>query len=93
MLKKSSTRTKKALPASRVIRTNSGTRIKIERGIEYVLPLGNGWVVKNGGASKFTAITDTKKEAISIARKIARTNNFELIVHGRNGDIEIHETY
>ena len=52
MLKKSSTRTKKALPASRVIRTNSGTRIKIERGIEYVLPLGNGWVVKNGGASK-----------------------------------------
>ena len=62
--------------------------------VQYVLPLGgNGWVVKNSKASKFTVITDSKREAISIARDIAKTKQIELEVHGRDGRIEIRESY
>ncbi len=61
--------------------------------IQYVLPLGNGWVVKASKANTFTAITDSKTEAISIARTLARTKHTKLVVHGKNGAIEIRESY
>jgi hypothetical protein len=61
--------------------------------IQFVLPLGNGWVVKASKAHTFTAITDSKTEAISIARSLARTKHMKMIVHGRNGAIEIRENY
>jgi hypothetical protein len=62
--------------------------------IQYVLPLGGtGWVVKNNKAAKFTVITDSKKEAISIARNIAKNKQIELVVHGRNGSVELRENY
>jgi hypothetical protein len=62
--------------------------------IQYVLPLGgNGWVVKNNKAAKFTVITDSKREAISIARNIAKHKQIELVVHGRDGSVEIRENY
>ena len=62
--------------------------------IQYVLPLGgNGWVVKNNKAAKFTVITDSKREAISIARNIAKNKQIELVVHGRDGSIELRENY
>jgi hypothetical protein len=62
--------------------------------IQYVLPLGgNGWVVKNNKAAKFTVITDSKREAISIARNIAKNKQIELVVHERDGSIELRENY
>jgi hypothetical protein len=61
--------------------------------IFYVLPLGNGWVIKSNLASRFTAITDSKRDAISIARNIAKTKKSELIVHGKSGKIETRESY
>ena len=62
--------------------------------IQYVLPLGgNGWVVKNNKAAKFTVITDSKREAITIARNIAKNKQIELVVHGRDGSIELRENY
>jgi hypothetical protein len=62
--------------------------------IQYVLPLGgNGWVVKNNKAAKFTVITDSKREAISIARNIAKNKQIELVVHGRDGSVERRENY
>lgn len=69
-------------------------KIKANEAIEYVLPLGgNGWVVKNSKATKFTVITDSKREAVSIARNIAKQKQIELVVHGRNGQVEIRENY
>lgn len=41
---------------------------------QHVVPLGNGWAVKGEGNSKFTAITETKKDATTIARDIAKNN-------------------
>lgn len=39
---------------------------------QHVVPLGNGWAVKGEGNSKYTAITERKVDATSIARNIAR---------------------
>lgn len=61
--------------------------------IQYVLPLGNGWVVKNSLASKFTLITDTKREAITVARSIGKPKDAKLMVYWRNGLLEIAESY
>jgi hypothetical protein len=56
--------------------------------IQYVLPIGNGWVVKNSAAAKFLIITDNKREAVSIARKVAKLRHIELIVYNKNGTIQ-----
>lgn len=56
--------------------------------IQYVLPIGNGWVVKNSTAAKFLIITDNKREAVSIARKVAKLRHIELIVYNKNGTIQ-----
>ena len=65
-----------------------------KRVIEYVFPIGaEGWVVKNSGSTAFTLITDSKQEAVSMAREIAKKLQIELIVHNRNGQIEKQESY
>lgn len=69
--------------------TKAKKRTATIKQIEYVLPLGNGWVVKNSAAAKFLVITDNKKEAVSIARNIAKRKHTELIVYNKDG--KIHE--
>ena len=55
---------------------------------QHVVPNPNGgWMVKGEGNSKATAVTDTQAEAIDIARKIAKNQGSELVIHGRNGKI------
>jgi len=46
-----------------------------------------GWQVKGAGNQKATARTDTQREAIQIARDIARNQESELIIHGTDGRI------
>jgi hypothetical protein len=71
-----------------------GTRSSVKkRTIQYVLPLGNGWVVKTNTSAVFFAITDSKREAVSIARNLARTKHSDLVVHEKNGTISIKESY
>jgi hypothetical protein len=91
--KKSLNRSRKKVTTRKRTASSSRKRTRTMRGIEYVLPLGNGWVVKNNVVGRFTAITDSKKEAISIARGLAQTNRTQLVVHGRDGNIEIRESY
>ena len=65
-----------------------------KRTIEHVIPLGGtGWVVKNSEAKKFTAITDSKKEAIAIAREIAKAKGGILIIYAKDGSIKTQESY
>jgi hypothetical protein len=71
---------------------------KVSRGdaalvVQHVMPLGNGWVVKTNNTSKFFLITDSKKEAVDVARKLARTKKSELIVHSKDGNIQVRESY
>ncbi len=60
---------------------------------QHVVPLGNGWAVKKEGSTRFTVITETQKDAITVAREIARNNKSELVIHGRDGKIRDKDSY
>lgn len=60
---------------------------------QHVVPLGNGWAVKGEGNSKYTAITEKKGDATSIARDIAKNNKSEIVIHGRDGRIQDKDSY
>jgi hypothetical protein len=38
-------------------------------------------------------ITETKKEAVEVAREIARNNHSELVIHGKDGKIQDKDSY
>jgi Uncharacterized protein conserved in bacteria (DUF2188). len=55
---------------------------------QHVTPRPDGgWQVKGEGNNKATAITDTKQQAVNIAREISRNQQSELVVHNKNGQI------
>lgn len=55
----------------------------------HVVPAPQGgWNVKKGGAERSSNHTDTKKEAIDIARKISQNQGSELYIHGKDGKIQ-----
>ena len=54
---------------------------------QHVVPSGDGWAVRKAGASRATGTFRTQGEAITKARKIAKTQRTELYVHGRDGKI------
>jgi uncharacterized protein YdaT len=60
---------------------------------QHVIPLGNGWAVKGEGNKKFTVITETQRDAISVAREIAKNNKAELVIHGKDGKIRDRDSY
>lgn len=60
---------------------------------QHVVPNGNNWAVKGEGNSKNTRITQTQKEAIDIARTIARNEQSELVIHGKDGQIRQKDSY
>ena len=60
---------------------------------QHVVPNGNNWAVKGEGNSKNTRITQTQKEAINIARTIARKEQSELVIHGKDGQIRQKDSY
>jgi hypothetical protein len=60
---------------------------------EIVLPLGNGWVVKNSNARKFTVILDSKTEAVKIATQIAKDKGIELVIYAKDGSIQRQVSY
>ena len=60
---------------------------------QHVVPLGNGWAVKGEGNTRFTIITEIKKDAVEAAREIARNNHSELVIHGRDGRIQDKDSY
>jgi hypothetical protein len=60
---------------------------------QHVVPLGNGWAVKGEGSKKFTVITETQKDAITVAKEIAKNNKSVLVVHGKDGKIKDKDSY
>ena len=45
------------------------------------------------GNDRITVITETKKEAVEVARKIAKNNHSELVIHGKDGKIQDKDSY
>jgi hypothetical protein len=67
---------------------------KLKESAEYVLPLGGtGWVVKNSNAKQFTAILDSKREAVKIARSLAKQYGRVLVIFGKDGNIQQQISY
>ena len=54
---------------------------------QHVVPVGNNWGIKGEGNSRYAKITVTQREAINVARTIARHQRSELVIHGENGRI------
>jgi hypothetical protein len=65
-----------------------------EEAAEYVIPLGGtGWVVKSSDAKEFTAISDSKREAVKIARSLAKQYGRLLVVFAKDGSIQQQVSY
>jgi hypothetical protein len=60
---------------------------------QHVVPHGKDWAVKGEGNEKATIITDTQSEAIEKAKEIAKNQESELFIHGRNGQIRERNSY
>lgn len=60
---------------------------------QYVVPHNSGWAVKGAGNEKATKVTSTQKEAINVARSIARNKKSELLVHNTKGQIRQKDSY
>lgn len=52
-----------------------------------------GWQVKGAGNEKATKVTDTQKQAIDAAKKIAQHQKSEVVIHGTNGRIRDKDSY
>lgn len=61
--------------------------------VQHVVPHNKQWVVKGVGNQKYTHIVDTQKEAIELAKGIAKNQKSELIVHKKDGSIGYRNSY
>ncbi|WP_283602124.1 DUF2188 domain-containing protein [Ligilactobacillus aviarius] len=61
---------------------------------QHVTPNHNGgWNVKGEGNSRATYHTQTKQEAIDLARQITQNQSSELFIHGKNGQIQSRDSH
>lgn len=60
---------------------------------QHVTKHPEGWQVKGAGNSKATAVTNTQAEAIEIARDIAKNQESEVVIHGKDGRIRDKDSY
>jgi len=60
---------------------------------QHVVPRNDKWAVKCEGNSKATKVTLTQKEAIIVAKGIAKNNNSELVIHRPDGRIREKNSY
>ena len=60
---------------------------------QWVIKYHNIWAVKGEGNTKVTKITKTQKEAIDIAREIAKNQKSELIIQNTEGKIRSKDSY
>ena len=58
------------------------------KGNKHVTPRSDGtWAVKTAGASRASSTHDRQSEAIKTARKAAKKDGVELVIHGKDGRI------
>jgi len=60
---------------------------------QHVVPHDGGWAVRGEGNSKVTKEFETQREAIDYGRQIARNQESELLIHGRNGQIRERDSH
>jgi len=60
---------------------------------QHIVKHPDGWAVKGAGNDKATKVYDTQAKAIDRGREIARNQNSELLIHGRNGQIRARDSH
>jgi len=60
---------------------------------QHVVPHNGDWAVKGAGNEKATKVVETQKEAIEIAKEIAKNQESELFIHKENGQIRDRNSY
>ena len=60
---------------------------------QHVVPHNGDWAVRGEGNQRVTRITGTQREAIEIAREIARNQESELFIHRQDGRIRDRDSY
>ena len=60
---------------------------------QHVVPKGYQWAVKGEGNQRYPAVCANQKQAIDIARQIAKNQSSELFIHGRNGRIRERDSH
>ncbi len=54
----------------------------------HVVPHSEGWANKKGGSERASSVHHTKREAEFAARDQSKREGSELVIHGRNGQIQ-----
>jgi uncharacterized protein YdaT len=54
---------------------------------QHVVPHRKGWAVKGDGNERATKVADTQQKALAIARRIARNQGVDVVIHGRDGKV------
>ena len=68
--------------------------IKMSKGKnQHVVPHKNGWAVRGEKNKRNTRLTETKEEALKIARQIAKNQKSELIIKNKQGKIIDSDSY
>jgi hypothetical protein len=60
---------------------------------QHVVKHNDGWAVKGAGNGKATKVTSTQQKAIQAATKIAKHQQSEVVIHGRDGKIRDKDSY
>ena len=60
---------------------------------QHVLPVNGKWAVKADGNQRYTRIVATQAEALATARRIARNQGVDVVIHGRDGGICEKDSY
>lgn len=60
---------------------------------QHVVPHGKDWAVKGAGNEKATKVTNTQQQAIAVAVQIAKNQQSEVVIHGKNGQIRDKDSY
>jgi uncharacterized protein YdaT len=60
---------------------------------QHVVPNGSKWSVRRAGASRVSGTYDTQHEAIERAKDIARSQQTEMYIHGRDGRIRQRDSF
>lgn len=60
---------------------------------QLVVPRDDGWAIRRPGAKRDTGHFDRKQDAVDRAREITQNQGTELVIHGRDGQIQSKDSY
>jgi hypothetical protein len=60
---------------------------------QHVVPHNGKWAVRGAGNEKVTRVVNTQAEAIKIAQGIAKNQQSDTKIHGRDGQIRAGNSY